>query len=344
MRVVRGVGHVSVLGGRFRRARGGAKVSILLRAITPRRVPASPASRTSNVTSAVANALLANPEARSSRGGRQPPVLRTGRGRRRPPGKRRAIPDRGRASRHDRDRSGCRLCQRPERPIPGRRFHRTADRHRGFRLPRHPWTSRGACRRQSLRHKLRQAPRRTFRLRPRRQSPRPWRPWSQRARYRDSPARPRDDADANQIGLTRNAGGYCPRSASRPATPWARAPRPRFRRCEVKTIPDELSYHRQLRPGRSPAPTPSGCLSATFKNRPLAWSKKTRGWLPRSVNWGGCKTASTIRSQTRFRACSTSRSRVARVVSSLLSLGWVQDGISADEAEAIDWINNMSRC
>ena len=34
----------------------------------------------------------------------------------------------------------------------------------------------------------------------------------------------------------------------------------------------------------------------------------------------------------------TSRS----VVSSLLSLGWVRDGISADEAEAIDWINNMS--
>ena len=30
------------------------------------------------------------------------------------------------------------------------------------------------------------------------------------------------------------------------------------------------------------------------------------------------------------------------VVSSLLSLGWVRDGISADEAEAIDWINNMS--
>ena len=34
----------------------------------------------------------------------------------------------------------------------------------------------------------------------------------------------------------------------------------------------------------------------------------------------------------------TSRS----VVSSLLSLGWVRDDISADEAEAIDWINNMS--
>ena len=59
MRVVRGVGRLSVLGGRFRRAREGAKVSILLRAITPRRVPASPATRTSNVTSVVANALLA---------------------------------------------------------------------------------------------------------------------------------------------------------------------------------------------------------------------------------------------------------------------------------------------
>ncbi len=34
----------------------------------------------------------------------------------------------------------------------------------------------------------------------------------------------------------------------------------------------------------------------------------------------------------------TSRS----VLSSLISLGWVRDGISADEAEAIDWINNMS--
>ena len=34
----------------------------------------------------------------------------------------------------------------------------------------------------------------------------------------------------------------------------------------------------------------------------------------------------------------TSRS----VVSSLVSLGWVQDGIGTDEAEAIDWINNMS--
>ena len=34
----------------------------------------------------------------------------------------------------------------------------------------------------------------------------------------------------------------------------------------------------------------------------------------------------------------TSRS----VVSSLVSLGWVRGGISADEAEAIDWINNMS--
>ncbi len=34
----------------------------------------------------------------------------------------------------------------------------------------------------------------------------------------------------------------------------------------------------------------------------------------------------------------TSRS----VVSSLVSLGWVQDGISDDEAQAIDWINNMS--
>ena len=34
----------------------------------------------------------------------------------------------------------------------------------------------------------------------------------------------------------------------------------------------------------------------------------------------------------------TSRS----VVSSLVSLGWVRDGISDDEAEAIDWINNMA--
>ena len=34
----------------------------------------------------------------------------------------------------------------------------------------------------------------------------------------------------------------------------------------------------------------------------------------------------------------TSRS----VVSTLVSLGWVRDGISDDEAEAIDWINNIT--
>ena len=107
-------------------------------------------------------------------------------------------------------------------------------------LPRHPSTSRGACRQRLLRHKLRQAPHRTFRLRPRRQSPRPWRPWSQRPR----PGQLRSLSAASRTGA--------------------------------------------------------------------GWSKKTHGWLPQSRSWAGCKTESTVRNQTRFRACSTSPSPVAQ--------------------------------
>ena len=66
-------------------------------------------------------------------------------------------------------------------------------------------------------------------------------------------------------------------------------------------------------------------------------------WQARSRSWAGCiqdgidgTEAEAI--QALLYIAVTSRS----VVSSLISLGWVRDGITDDEAEAIDWINNMA--
>ena len=238
---------------------------------------------------------LGDVEARSSRGGGQPPVLRTRRGSRRPPGKRKGNPDRGRASRHGRDRSGCRLWQRPERSLPGRRVHRQARSVRGHRYRDGPWTSRGACRRQSRRRERCPAPRRTFGLRLRRQSPRPWRPCVERplARQSRSPS-PRRRRGRRPV-------------FPRPALRYRRPPLPRPRR--LSRLPRQL---------RHPFPLQRLPVSLReFTKRAIGWSKKTRGWLPRSRNWGGYETASTVRSPRRFRdllyIAVTSRSVVSSI-------------------------------
>ena len=78
---------------------------------------------------------------------------------------------------------------------------------------------------------------------------------------------------------------------------------------KVPTVPTPV-------PTRAPATRPSPAPTLPVSLRDFTngrWlEQEDPRWLPRSGIWAGCETASTARRQTRFRACSTSRSPVAR--------------------------------